>query len=244
MFLLPADVVGPDMALMFTHQPLPEVIDGSCWTLRCEFTMYLLAALLGAAGLYRLRQGRGIPVLFGVLFCLYAGTQISGHSLFSSRLLPWVGNPNEWLRLSTFFLSGMTYFCYQSRVPLSLKFFAFSIAVLIASAFKPSWFNALLPVFGSYALFFAALSPAVKLHHFARYGDFSYGMYLYAFPIQQLLVRYFAPDLNPYLLSAAAFFLSLLCAIASWHCVEKPSLMLKPRRQSSPLSSPSTRAAP
>lgn len=230
LFLLPADVVGPDMALMFTHQPFPRVIDGSCWTLRCEFTMYLLVALLGATGLYRLWQGKGVLLLFGLLYCLYAGAQISGHAILPSKPIPWIGNPNDWLRLSTCFLSGMTYYCYRNYVPLSYKLFAVSIAVLIAAAFKPQWFSALIPIFGSYALFFIALSPAVKLHNFARYGDFSYGMYLYAFPIQQLLIRHFATELNPYLLSLAAFPLSLFCAVISWHCVEKPSLMLKPRQ--------------
>ena len=230
LFLLPADVVGPDMALMFTHQPFPQVIDGSCWTLRCEFTMYLLVALLGAVGLYRLRQGKGMLLVFGLFYCLYAGAQISGHSLFSAKPIPWIGNPNDWLRLSIFFLSGMTFYHYRSYLPVSRKLFAVSIAALMAASFKPQWFSALMPVFGTYTLFFIALSPVIKLHNFARYGDFSYGMYLYAFPIQQLLIRYFAPELNPYLLTLAGFPLSLLCAAISWHCVEKPSLMRKPRQ--------------
>jgi len=227
LFLLPADVVGPDMTLMFPHQPFPEVIDGSCWTLRCEFTMYLLAALLGAAGLYRLRQGRSVLVLFGLLFCFYAASRISGHPFLPKTPIPWVGDPNEWVRLSTFFLSGMTYYCYRSRIPVSSRFFAVSLTVLAAASFRPPWFDVFLPVFGSYALFYIAFQPGVKLHNFARHGDFSYGMYLYAFPTQQLLIRYFAPELNPYLLSVAAFPLSLLCAIISWHSVEKPCLLLK-----------------
>lgn len=228
LFLLPADVVGPDMALMFTHQPFPRVIDGSCWTLRCEFTMYLLVALLGAAGLYRLRQGRSVLVLFGLLFCVYAGGQISGHPFLPKKPIPWIGGPNEWVRLSTFFLSGMTYYCYRSRIPVSAKLCAAALVALVAASFKPPWFNVLLPVLGSYILFYIAFQPNIKLHNFARYGDFSYGLYLFAFPIQQLLVRYFGAELTPYRLFFAAFPLSLLCAAFSWHFVEKPCLRLKP----------------
>ena len=230
LFLLPADVVGPDMTLVFQHQAFTSVIDGSCWTLRCEFTMYLMVVLLGVAGLYRFRQGLGVLILFGLFFCFHAVSQISLHPLLPSRQLPWIINPNVWMGLMTFFLSGMTYRFYRDRIPISRKLLAFSTAVLLVTAFNPHWFNIAVPIFGSYILFFIAFGPYIKLQRFARYGDFSYGMYLFAFPIQQLLVRYFASELTPYSLFFVAFPLSLLCAVMSWHFVEKPCLLLKPER--------------
>lgn len=121
----------------------------------------------------------------------------------------------------------MTYYCYRSCIPASSKLFAVSLAVLVAASFKPPWFEVLLPVLGSYALFYIAFHPGIRLHNFARYGDFSYGLYLFAFPIQQLLVRYFGAELTPYRLFLTAFPLTLLCAAFSWHFVEKPCLRLK-----------------
>lgn len=227
LLLLPADVVGPDMALLFQHQPYPAVIDGSCWTLRYEFAMYLLVAVLSAAGLYRGRQGQGALLLFGLFFCCYAASQISRIPLLPARPIPLVGDLNSWLRLSTFFLSGMTYYFYRGRISASPKIFAASVAMLAAASFQPPWFGVLLPVLGSYALFYVAFQPKIKLHNFARYGDFSYGLYLFAFPIQQLLVRYFGAELTPYRLFLAAFPLTLLCAVFSWRFVEKPCLLLK-----------------
>lgn len=230
LFLLPADVVGPDMTLVFQHQAFTSVIDGSCWTLRCEFTMYLMVVLLGVAGLYRFRQGIGVLILFFLFFCFYAVSQASSHPLLSDRQLPWITNPNVWIGLMTFFLSGMTYCFYRDRIPVSRSLLIVSLAVLLVTASKPQWFNIATPLFGSYVLFFIAFDPRIKLQRFARYGDFSYGMYLFAFPIQQLLVRYFGTELTPYSLFLVAFPLSLLCAILSWHFVEKPFLQLKPKK--------------
>ena len=231
LFLLPADVVGPDMTQVFQHQAFTSVIDGSCWTLRYEFTMYLLVVALGVAGLYRVRKGLGVLILFGLFFCFYTATQVSSHSLLPSRPLPWIGNPTLWVGLMTFFLSGMTYCFYRDRIPLSRSLLLVSSAVLLFAAFKPQWFNIAVPVFGSYVLFFIAFDPRIKLQRFARYGDFSYGMYLFAFPIQQILVCYFGLELTPYRLFIAAFPLSLACAILSWHFVEKPCLRLKHRAE-------------
>ena len=66
------------------------------------------------------------------------------------------------------------------------------------------------------------------MSRFARYGDFSYGLYLYAFPIQQLLVLYYGRRLTIPALFGSALVLTLCVAIVSWYAVERPCLRLKP----------------
>jgi peptidoglycan/LPS O-acetylase OafA/YrhL len=59
--------------------------------------------------------------------------------------------------------------------------------------------------------------------------DYSYGIYIYAFPVQQTLVSFWPQmPLLTYLLSTLAITVAL--AAASWHFVEKPALKLKPFR--------------
>jgi peptidoglycan/LPS O-acetylase OafA/YrhL len=61
---------------------------------------------------------------------------------------------------------------------------------------------------------------------FNRFGDYSYGVYLWGYPSQQIVASLY-PDL-PALANAAAGFVGAVCiAIASWHCIEKPALDLK-----------------
>jgi peptidoglycan/LPS O-acetylase OafA/YrhL len=58
--------------------------------------------------------------------------------------------------------------------------------------------------------------------------DYSYGFYLYAFPIQQLFFTYYQNHfLNFYLSIFLSFICAFVCAIMSWHFVEKPCLNLK-----------------
>lgn len=227
LFLLPADVVGPDMAHVFTHLPYRGVINGSFWTLRYEFEMYLLAAVLGSLGLFRRGRGLGVGVLFLLLYALYAVSQTVLLAVVPDHEISWVGNPVKWLRLGACFLAGMTFYLYRDRIPASPMLFCLSLLLLLLAGQRPEWFSAALPVFGSYVLFFFAFQPWIRLQRFARPGDFSYGMYLYAFPIQQLLILHFAAQLTPYRLFAAAFPLTLLCAAVSWHLVERPCLALK-----------------
>jgi peptidoglycan/LPS O-acetylase OafA/YrhL len=80
----------------------------------------------------------------------------------------------------------------------------------------------------AYVLLTFALHPKLRFAAFNRIGDYSYGLYVYAFPIQQALVHV-QRDLGPIALFAAAFALTLLVAIASWHGMEKPALGLKSR---------------
>jgi peptidoglycan/LPS O-acetylase OafA/YrhL len=230
--LLPADVVGPDMAHVFVNLPYSHVIDGSFWTLRYEFELYLVTAALGSFGLFRHSSGRRIVMLlFVMLFALYALSGLTSHLLIVDREVPWVGSPMKWLRLATCFLSGMLFYLYRDRIHISSLLFAAALAAFFLLGLKPSWFSLAVPVLGAYVLFSFAFQPSIKLQNFARYGDFSYGMYLYAFPIQQVLVQYWEPDLTPLRLFLIAFPLTLLCAVLSWHLIEAPCLALKNGKQ-------------
>jgi len=86
-----------------------------------------------------------------------------------------------------------------------------------------------LTVFGAYILFYVAFSRTLRLHHFAKYGDFSYGLYLYAFPVQQLLVEHFRHSFNAVTLFLAAWAVTFCLAVLSWKFVEQPFMKMKQR---------------
>jgi peptidoglycan/LPS O-acetylase OafA/YrhL len=72
---------------------------------------------------------------------------------------------------------------------------------------------------------FAAMR--LPLRGFDRRMDLSYGLYIYAFPVQQLLAMYGinAFGFTPYFLSA--LLIASVLAATSWFTIEKPSLSLK-----------------
>ena len=105
---------------------------------------------------------------------------------------------------------------------------AITSLVILILVFKMP--NIGMPLLGGYILFYAAFSKTINASNFSKYGDFSYGLYLYAFPVQQLLVFYYGEHLNGLLMFTISLILTLVLAIISWYLVEKPFLKLKPRR--------------
>jgi peptidoglycan/LPS O-acetylase OafA/YrhL len=71
------------------------------------------------------------------------------------------------------------------------------------------------------------LAVRLPLDRFDRFGDFSYGLYIYAFPVEQILALYgvYRWGLAAYVLLSLA--IALVVAMASWFLVEKPFLRLK-----------------
>ena len=89
------------------------------------------------------------------------------------------------------------------------------------------------PLFCTYILVYLSYVPGPVLRY--DHGDLSYGLYLYAFPVQLLLIKAF-----PWLTSLALFPLAMLTtlalAILSWRYIEHPCLQFKrPRQAKMPL---------
>lgn len=99
-----------------------------------------------------------------------------------------------------------------------------ALAVLSLASYWTPAFHWLLGTTLVYATFWAAYVP--NLHWFNRAGDYSYGLYIYAFPVGQTLRQYFE-HIGPLQMFAACSVATLACAVLSWHLVEQPALRLK-----------------
>jgi peptidoglycan/LPS O-acetylase OafA/YrhL len=93
-------------------------------------------------------------------------------------------------------------------------------ALIVACWFYSGW-TIVFPLAGTYLVFWFAWTPWVRLHGFGKFGDFSYGTYLYAFPIEQMLMRWAGHSVAPWRLFAWATPLTLLVAVGSWYGVER-----------------------
>ena len=85
-----------------------------------------------------------------------------------------------------------------------------------------------LPLCGAYALLYAGLHPIDPLWKVGTKADISYGLYLYAWPVQILLLWYFR-SISPWLMFIVTVPIAMGLAYLSWYLVEKPALALKPR---------------
>jgi hypothetical protein len=80
-----------------------------------------------------------------------------------------------------------------------------------------------------YATLVLAYHPSLDVPGFRRFGDYSYGIYVYAYPTQQAIASVLGP-MPPLLLFGLAYPATFALAFASWHAIERPALALKRRK--------------
>lgn len=188
---------------VFVHTPLAFGVDGSLWTIKYEVLCYVGLGLLGLSGLLYRRWA--VTLLFFL-------TMVPGISGLAFGLLP-------------YFAGGMVFYAWKDALPIRATWALLALAMLIAAA-PLGYLGYVMPVALTYLVIWAGLTQAVRVPHFAKYGDFSYGLYIYAFPVQQFIVSRY-PGIHPITLFLMACLPTLALAILSWHLVEKRALALK-----------------
>jgi peptidoglycan/LPS O-acetylase OafA/YrhL len=178
---------------VFQTVPMAGVVNGVLWTLRLEFTFYLVLWLIRA----RLRLVIALAVACAIVWLVMTFTRPEWAADKLSRIA-FLGARNGLL-----FFAGAALQLAKTRVPLWLG----GLSVLAFPLVGP-------------------LSLPTAVIGLARPGklpaDLSYGVYIYAFPLQQALAAWGQLNLLTAVLSVLPF------AALSWFLVEKPALALKP----------------
>ena len=200
-----------------------HALNGSIWSIAYEFWCYIGVMILGLVPLFHRRSF--VLGLFGV--------SLAVAFIFPTFHLDWIGGgilgkifgyPFFWARLLPNYLAGVVAWRFREKIVISHRFAMLALISLAVSVPVSNSWSVMFPVCATYLVLWAAFHPSFKLHGFSKHGDFSYGMYLYAFPIQQLLVMSNSGSTNPYALFAMAWPLSILAGMCSWSIVERPFL--------------------
>lgn len=202
---------------VFGTNPLPAV-EGSIWTLVHEVACYLMVL---AAGLCGLLSGRKIWI-FIALYALGWAIPLAAPDLLPPRI-------QALQTLSLPFFLGMLGWLGRDRIPLTIWGVGALAALWVVLRGTPGAFPALV-LFIGYAVAWLAYVPGGVLRRYNRLGDYSYGVYIYAFPLQGLVVWLFG-SLGPAWHVLVALPPTLLAAVLSWHLVEKPALNLLKQRE-------------
>ncbi|MEU6865100.1 acyltransferase [Streptomyces sp. NPDC046876] len=210
--------------------------DGALWSLEYEVLCYLGVALLALAGARAgglVRARRAVLAVAVVLGC-YLVDEALDNPLVSSIESP-AGAPvavvGGWVvrwvcYLGFAFAIGMLIEVYKERIPVSAPLAVLS-ALVMATTLHYGWFFVLgVPAF-AYVLLWLAIRLPEPLRRIGRKNDYSYGIYIYGFVVEQSVAALggarwgFAAYLG---LCVAG---TLVAAALSWHLVERPAMRWK-----------------
>jgi peptidoglycan/LPS O-acetylase OafA/YrhL len=239
-----------NIAEMGTSLPFADIggydWNGSAWTLQYEFKAYILVGILGLVGYAASRWLSTLAALGIIAFnaLLWSGhitpatwdTPLQapfGHPLLSDAFNPMLIAP---------FAFGMLFAIWGKYIPVHWAVAFAGLGLAVFTYAQGGW-----NVGGQYGLLYFMMWAAIswtRLQHWEKYGDFSYGVYIFAWPLMQF-VSYFGLEKA----GMAAYFAVIVVAthalaFASWHLIEKPAMSLKDWSPSRVLQKQRSRSAP
>ncbi len=212
-----------------------SVLNGSLWTLSYEIVCYLIVA--GLAVLAVLRRARALVLfaavlVFGALVWNQYAQLRFGHApvgvdgVFGPFPLFGVFAKLWFLRYGFMFLLGGVAELYSRRVPVNDLLGVAGLAVVGWFTYHGELFGPALLAY-EYVILWLAVRLPRALHRVGQANDYSYGVYIYSFLVQQVLAKFGAPRAGfvGYFVACATG--TLVLAFASWHLVEKQALRCK-----------------
>lgn len=231
-----------DLPGVFLHNIYPLAVNGSLWTLPLEIKAYVFVALMGLMGL--LSRFRFVLVGLAVLVLLTCvdslRSSIPGANHFVASLvdiqaspelvyLTKLGKYTVYVDMFAAFVIGATLFSLRRWISMRWEFAMFAVVIfgITALAGGPAPLIGAVTV-GPYILLYLAYRTTALFRLPTYFGDYSYGIYIYAFPIQQTLSSLLHTT-SGWLMFVIAMPITSLAAIFSWHWIERPALNIKSR---------------
>jgi peptidoglycan/LPS O-acetylase OafA/YrhL len=204
---------------VFDALPLKGEFNGSLWTMPVEVRMYIYVAVLWTAfallPALRPKGMRFVSVLAAALFLVIVlQGRLSGGEFNGANVRMFM------------YLYGSALYLWRDRVLMGPNVLVALVAGLVAASFDRTAFLTLYLLSMAPLVLHLAYVPGGHIRRFNELGDYSYGVYIYAFPVQQTLALLFpAMTLGAMMTSSAA--VSIAIAVVSWKLIEERALQHK-----------------
>lgn len=217
-----AQLKPPNLPMVFAGTYYASV-NGAMWTISLEFACYISVLAAGLIGLTKKpRLWLILTVTLLVIFTLQRFELLShvpGKYWFSHPLV----------RLGSFFFVGGTFYLFNEKFIFDRKLAWVAAAALLIGMFSWRLSELLLATAGGYLFFYFAFAQVPYIVYFNKLPDISYGVYLYGWPVQKLLLWYF-PLMSPWLLFIGSCGGAFTLGTMSWYAIEKPCLKFKRKK--------------
>ncbi|MBP2132903.1 peptidoglycan/LPS O-acetylase OafA/YrhL [Methanomicrobium sp. W14] len=208
-FYINGSVLGlfPENPVTYVNAPL--------WAIPFEFFLYAVVAVAGIFGI--LSKKRSMIPFMAITFLLW---------------VLWYDNPalNK-IRFAMYFFTGAYLYMNRNKIRYHPAF-VFILWVFVILSYGSPFMFAFAFIAVPYTVIWFAQLPTKRLNRFGKYGDFSFGLFIYAYPIQQTIIH-FLPDIEIPSMIILSYTFSIPAAVASWYLIERHALSLKdPHRKS------------
>lgn len=220
-FLFTLDTALPGV---FEHNPFPTWVNGSLWSLPYEFLLYLFLPMIFIIGGLK-RNSNWILFIFSITAYFLAKSGIVGLT-YGNQGTPIFGSVYPYLVLeyAPFFIIGSSLWVYREKIPMS--------PAIIFILFALSWAGANMK--GGYIFYcllvpYTAIWAALRLPkvNISKIGDISYGVYIYAFPVQQSIVAINNGKISPTSVTLITIPIVFSLAYISYRFIERPAMRLR-----------------
>jgi peptidoglycan/LPS O-acetylase OafA/YrhL len=187
-----------------------EVVNIQLWTIPVELECYLLLVVMYISG--ALKQAQIIAaVLFGYEF-IYVCENLLRH-----RYVPDTSRPSDYLTIMSF-IYGLIFYMMRDKIRLNANIFLASLITMWLLLLYPSTTSlAIIPL--TYVTVYLGMQNP-RIPGLRKFGNYSYGIYLYGFSIQQAAYSTFAICRIPLINFIVSSFFAVIVAALSWHLVE------------------------
>ncbi|MBK5238147.1 MAG: acyltransferase [Actinomycetales bacterium] len=208
---------------LFSSTPYGDAINGSLWTLILEWQCYLIVGVLIATSALRWSK-IVIPVVAGAFLAGVIINRVAPGALFA--LLPDFLVNVHFINLGFVFFLGSILAVYSKHIRFDARLALASLAIVIATLYFGHFDLIGTPAFCYLVLFLGAWLPK-RLHWIGQKNDYSYGIYIYGFVIEQVLAFAHVNELGYFAYSTSSWLISFGLAWLSWHLIEKRFMALK-----------------
>lgn len=196
----------PELPSTFQDNLRPQM-NGSLWSMKQEVIFYILVPFV----IWILRKSGKrvlsvIPVAIGLIIYNFIPVQLQYFLYFFSGML---------------LLLFMDEFCNHTKSILLISFISELILYTTDIPYLTSFCQTIEPLTFSSIIVGIAYN-CTFLNFFRKYDNVTYGLYLYHFPIIQLLILYGLAEYNITLCLIVTILITAVLACISWYAIEKP----------------------
>ena len=221
---------------VFAQNKLPHAVNGSLWSLPVEFFMYLLLAILGlCSAWYSKTNSASQSIQEPSKFSQWLSVVVAVCMMGLTALWAWPST-DAWVIYRTdlrqiplcgvYFMVGASLFQFKLNKYFNLSNVVLAVVLWLCLSREPQIFAMASWVVVPFVVLAFGLGRHTWLSHWHE-RDYSYGIYIYAFPVQQTWVSFW-PQIPLWAYLLCTFVTTVALAALSWHFVERPSLKIKP----------------